>query len=434
MTVGTIAVIGTGYVGLTSGACLASLGHQVVCGDVIPEKVASLSAGEVPILEDGLDELVASGLASGNLRFVLGADVAVAGARYVFLCLPTPDDGDGRADLSIVRAVVKQIGPLLEPGAIVITKSTVPVGTAKKLEKIIGRDDVALVSNPEFLQEGTAVKNFMNPDRVVVGSSDLAAAQEVADLYGALGAPQVITSAESSEMIKYAANAFLAMKLSFVNSIAALAEEVGADVQEITRGMKDDPRIGDKFLKAGPGWGGSCFPKDTNALAAIADDHDVRFPLLDATVTANRQAKDRVVDKVRRAVGGDLEGKVVAMWGLTFKAGTDDLRDSPALIIAKLLAGEGASLRAYDPTVTEDMPASSRNPEIVIARDAYAATEGADVMVLLTEWPEFAELDLAKVAASTSSRVIVDGRNILDPVAVAAAGFDLVPLGRRHRS
>lgn len=431
MTVGKIAVIGTGYVGLTSGACLASLGHQVVCGDVVPEKVASLSAGHVPILEDGLDALVAEGLASGNLSFVLGADVAVKGAKYIFLSLPTPDDGDGRADLSIVRAVAKQIGPLLEPGAIVITKSTVPVGTAKKLEKIIGREDVALVSNPEFLQEGTAVKNFMKPDRVVVGSSDLAAAREVGELYASLGAPLVVTSAESSEMIKYAANAFLAMKLSFVNSIAALAEEVGADIQEITRGMKDDPRIGDKFLKAGPGWGGSCFPKDTNALAAIADDHDIRFPLLDATVTANRQAKDRVVDKIRAAVGGDLEGKTVALWGLTFKAGTDDLRDSPALLISKLLAGEGALLRAYDPTVHEDLEASARNPEITVASDPHAAAEGADVIALLTEWPEFADIDLQKTAVSTRTRTIVDGRNMLSPEAVTAAGFTLIPLGRQ---
>ena len=254
MSVGRIAVIGTGYVGLTSGACLASLGHQVVCGDVDAAKVAAMSRGEVPILEPGLDEMMARGLQSGNLTFVHGAAAAAAGARYILLCLPTPDGGDGRADLRIVHDVVAQIGPLLEPGAILVTKSTVPVGTAQDITETVDRADVAVVSNPEFLQEGTAVRNFMNPDRIVVGSTDRAAALAVAELYRDLGAPSVVTSAESSELIKYAANAFLAMKLSFINSIGALAETVGADVAEIADGMGFDERIGPKFLRTGPGW------------------------------------------------------------------------------------------------------------------------------------------------------------------------------------
>ena len=315
MADGRIAVIGTGYVGLTSGACLAGLGHDVVCGDVDPAKVEALLQGRVPILEVGLDELVVKGLADGNLAFVHGAEKAVRGAKYIFLCLPTPDGGDGRADLRIVHQVVAEIGPLLDSGAIVVTKSTVPVGTAQDITRTLGREDVAIVSNPEFLQEGTAVRNFMNPDRVVVGSTDRAAAEAVAALYDKLDAPKVITSAESSELIKYASNAFLAMKLSFINSVATLAEVVGADVAEIAHGMGFDERIGRKFLKAGPGWGGSCFPKDTKALATIALDHGVSFPLLKATTDANEEAQDRVADKVRDAAGGSLAGVPIALVG-----------------------------------------------------------------------------------------------------------------------
>lgn len=430
MTDGRIAVIGTGYVGLTSGACLAELGHEVVCGDVDPAKIESLTLGRVPILEEGLDELVVSGLASGRLTFVLGNEAAVRGAKYILLCLPTPDGGDGRADLRIVHQVVTEIRSLLEPGAIVITKSTVPVGTARDIAATLGRDDVAVVSNPEFLQEGTAVKNFMKPDRVVVGSTDRAAAQAVADLYAGLAAPVVITTAESSELIKYASNAFLAVKLSFINTIAALAEAVGADVAEIAEGMGYDERIGPKFLRAGPGWGGSCFPKDTKALAAIADDHQVPFPMLTATTLSNDQAQERIADKVRAAAGGSLDGVTVALWGLTFKAGTDDLRDSPALEIARRLAEQGAVLRGYDPTVTTDLPASGQYPAVEIAADAYAAAKGAMVIVVLTEWPEFAEVDFAMVAAQTPAATIVDARSVLEPAAVAAAGLTLVPIGR----
>jgi UDPglucose 6-dehydrogenase len=430
MADGRIAVIGTGYVGLTSGACLASLGHDVVCGDVDPAKVEALLQGRVPILEVGLDDLVVKGLADGNLNFVHGAKTAVKGAKYIFLCLPTPDGGDGRADLRIVHQVVAEIGPLLDSGAIVVTKSTVPVGTAQEITRTLGRDDVAIVSNPEFLQEGTAVRNFMNPDRVVVGSTDRAAAEAVAGLYDRLDAPKVITSAESSELIKYASNAFLAMKLSFINSIATLAEVVGADVAEIAHGMGFDERIGRKFLKAGPGWGGSCFPKDTKALATIALDHGVSFPLLKATTDANEEAQDRVADKVRDAAGGSLDGVPIALWGLTFKAGTDDLRDSPALEVAKRLALEGAELRGYDPTVSKDLPSRYDYPPITAYPDPYSAAEGVQVIVLLTEWPEFADVDLVEVAGRADGRVIIDARNVLDPQAVADAGFRLVPLGR----
>ncbi len=430
MADGRIAVIGSGYVGLTSGACLASLGHDVVCGDSDANKVASLTRGEVPILEPGLDDMVAKGLESGQLTFVHGAVEAARGAKYIFLCLPTPDGGDGRADLRIVHNVVTEIGPVLDPGAILVTKSTVPVGTAQDITVTVDRPDVAVVSNPEFLQEGTAVRNFMNPDRIVVGSTDRAAAVAVADLYIGLGAPAVVTSAESSELIKYASNAFLAMKLSFINSVGALAETVGADVAEIAHGMGFDERIGPKFLRTGPGWGGSCFPKDTRALAMIAADNDVSFPLLKATTVSNEEAQDRVADKVRVAAGGSLRGVQVALWGLTFKAGTDDLRDSPALAVARRLAAQGAVLRGFDPAITVDVEAGKDRPDISVAPDPYSAAAGAAVVVVLTEWPVFGELDLVKVAEAMSGRVIVDGRGIIDPAQAAAAGFRLVPLGR----
>lgn len=431
MADGRIAVIGSGYVGLTSGACLASLGHEVVCGDVDAAKVEALSRGQIPILETGLEDMVAKGLASGKLSFIHGAAAAARGAKYIFLCLPTPDGGDGRADLRIVHDVVAEIGPVLDPGAILVTKSTVPVGTAQDITATVDRADIAVVSNPEFLQEGTAVANFLRPDRIVVGSTDRAAARAVAELYAPLGAPAVVTSPESSELIKYASNAFLAMKLSFINSVGALAETVGADVAEIANGMGFDERIGPKFLKSGPGWGGSCFPKDTRALATIAADHRVSFPLLKATTDSNQEAQDRVADKVRAAAGGSLLGVRVAIWGLTFKAGTDDLRDSPALAVALRLAAEGAVLRAFDPSITSDIRAGKDRPDIAVSADPYSAAADAAVLVVLTEWPEFGELDLVKTAGCMTGRTIVDGRGVIDPAQALAAGFALIPLGRR---
>lgn len=431
MADGRIAVIGSGYVGLTSGACLASLGHEVVCGDVDAAKVEALSRGDIPILESGLEDMVTSGLASGKLSFIHGAVAAARGAKYIFLCLPTPDGGDGRADLRIVHDVVAEIGPVLDPGAILVTKSTVPVGTAQDITATVDRADIAVVSNPEFLQEGTAVANFMRPDRIVVGSTDRAAARAVAELYAPLGAPAVVTSPESSELIKYASNAFLAMKLSFINSVGALAETVGADVAEIANGMGFDERIGPKFLKSGPGWGGSCFPKDTRALATIAADHRVSFPLLKATTDSNQEAQDRVADKVRAAAGGSLVGVRIAIWGLTFKAGTDDLRDSPALAVARRLAAEGAVLRAFDPAIDSDIRAGKDRPDIAVASDPYSAAADAAVLVVLTEWPEFAELDLVKTADCMTGRTIVDGRGVIDPAQALTAGFALIPLGRR---
>jgi UDPglucose 6-dehydrogenase len=422
-----VAVVGTGYVGLTTGAYLAHLGHDVVCADVIPEKVQRLSRGEVPILEAGLDELVAEGLASGRLSFVLGAANAVPGADFVFLCVPTPQGEDGSADLTYLRDAATEIGPALEPEAIVINKSTVPVGSTRVVEEAMGRDDVFVVSNPEFLREGSAVHDCLNPDRIVIGADDPASAMRVAGLFESLKAPLVITDPASAETIKYASNAFLATKVSFVNALANVCEAVGADVREVVLGMGYDKRIGFEFLKPGPGWGGSCFPKDTRAMVHIADDHGYDFDLLRGVIAVNDQQYLRMVAKVERALGGSVDGCVVAVWGLTFKARTDDLRDSPALEVIRRLKDRGAVVRAYDPGVKLDAAALTG---IDVQADPYGPCEGADVLVVLTEWDEFRWLDFAKVAGLMKHARIVDTRNLLEPAAIRRRGFVYEGLGR----
>ena len=331
-----IAIIGTGYVGLTTGACLAHLGHQVVCADVDPEKIAKLQNGVIPIVELGLAELVAEGVAAGRLSFVVGSVEAAKSCDIAFLCVPTPQGEDGSADLSYVQRAAEEIAAVLPFEAIVVNKSTVPVGSTKVVERALKRPDVKVVSNPEFLREGSAVQDFLKPDRVVVGSEDQAAAMKVASLYEGLSTRVIITDPASAETIKYAANAFLATKLSFINAVAAICEGVGADINDVVVGMGSDKRIGENFLRPGPGWGGSCFPKDSRALIKIAEDADYSFDLLKGVITVNDQQLDRVADKIRIAAGGNLSGKVVAVWGLTFKAGTDDLRDSPALAFRHL--------------------------------------------------------------------------------------------------
>ena len=346
-----IAVIGTGYVGLTTGVCLADLGHTVVCADIDADKVARLSAGELPIVEDGLAELLASGLATGRLSFVVGAATSAADCEIAFLCVPTPQGDDGSADLSYIEAASAEIGPVLPAGAIVVNKSTVPVGSTKAVEAVIRRSDIHVVSNPEFLREGSAVRDFMHPDRVVVGADDRSAAERVASLYSSLGARTIITDPASAETIKYAANAFLATKLSFVNAIAAICEGVGADIEDVIAGIGSDSRIGASFLQPGPGWGGSCFPKDSRALVKIAEDAGYDFDLLSGVITVNDQQLDRMAAKVAAAAGGSLSGRTVAVWGLTFKAGTDDLRESPSIAVISRLLAAGARVVAHDPTV-----------------------------------------------------------------------------------
>lgn len=424
-----ITVVGTGYVGLTTGACLAHLGHEVRCVDIDADKVARLQKGEIPIYEAGLEDLVGEGLRNGRLSFTTDTIEAVRGADFVFLCVPTPQGGDGAADLSYVRQAAGTIGPHLAPGATVVNKSTVPVGSAGIVAEVIGREDVSVVSNPEFLREGTAVSDFLKPDRVVVGCDDQAAAVRLAEAYEGLGAPILVTDAASAEMIKYASNAFLATKVSYVNAIAALCEAVGADVADVTLGMGYDKRIGSMFLRPGPGWGGSCFPKDSQALVKIAADHDVAFPLLDSAIATNEAQFDRVVDKIVALLPGgatgSLDGRTVAVWGLTFKALTDDLRDSPSIAIIQRLLAAGARIRAYDPTVTEP-PFDG----VEVAEDAYEACAGADVLAVLTEWDEFRWVDFDRVGEVLAQRAVVDGRNLLDAAALRRKGFVVDGIGR----
>ncbi|MDP9452366.1 MAG: UDP-glucose/GDP-mannose dehydrogenase family protein [Actinomycetota bacterium] len=427
----TIAIVGTGYVGLTTGAYLAHLGHKVTCADVVPEKVDQLNRGELPILEAGLEDLVTEGLASGRLSFVLGAARAVAGAEFVFLCVPTPQGEDGSADLRYVRQAAAEIAPELEPECVVINKSTVPVGSARVVEEALGRDDVFVVSNPEFLREGSAVHDCLHPDRIVIGSGDQAVAMRVAELFEALRAPLVITDPASAEMIKYASNAFLATKVSFVNALANVCEAVGADVREVVLGMGHDPRIGVEFLKPGPGWGGSCFPKDTRAMVHIAEEAGYDFNLLRGVIAVNDEQYERMADKVEQMMGTSLEGCEVGAWGLTFKARTDDLRSSPAIEVIRRLQARGARVRAYDPTV--DPPVATSDPRLAgieLRADPYAVCEGADVVVVLTEWDELRWLDFAKVSGLMAVPRIVDTRNLLEAPALRRQGFAYVGLGR----
>ncbi|MFD1146593.1 UDP-glucose dehydrogenase family protein [Saccharothrix hoggarensis] len=418
-----IGVIGAGYVGLTTAACFSRLGHTVVCADVDEAKVSALGRGEVGAHEPGLAELVAEGLRSGRLRFVRGNAEALSEVDFVFLCVPTPTGPDGAADLTAVHAVLREARDAVSPGCVLVIKSTVPAGTTERVASLVGRSDVRVVSNPEFLREGHAVDDFLRPQRVVVGSEAEDAARRVVGLYAGTGAPALVTGSASAELVKYASNCFLAMKLSYVNSLAELCERVGADISDVTEGMRLDDRIGSAFLEPGPGWGGSCFPKDTRALLSTADEVNVDFPLLRATIGTNTHQAHRVVAMVRDAVG-HLAGARLGLLGLTFKAGTDDLRDSPALAVAALLAEQGARLTGYDPCVDTDCgPVRVLDSPDAVARDA-------DGLVVLTEWPEFAELDWPNLAAAMRRRVIVDTRNLLPLDKVTEAGFHLVSLGR----
>ncbi|MCU1351516.1 MAG: ugd [Acidimicrobiales bacterium] len=424
-----IAIIGTGYVGLTTGACMAHLGHSVVCADIDADKIERLSNGEIPILEAGLDELVQEGLSSGQLRFVVGSRDIVADVEFVYLCVPTPQADDGSADLSYIEAAAREIGPYLRTEAIVINKSTVPVGSTRVVEQALGRSDVFVVSNPEFLREGSAVFDFLNPDRVVIGADDQGAAIRVAGLYLGLAAPLQVTDPASAETIKYASNAFLATKISYVNAIAAVCEAVGADVNDVVLGMGYDKRIGNAFLRPGPGWGGSCFPKDSRALVRIAEDAGYDFDLLKGVITVNDEQFARVTEKIVQMADGSVEGKVVAVWGLTFKARTDDLRDSPAIEIIHRLQARGAVVRAYDPAVEP----TSEHPLIAgidVAADAYAACADAEVLAILTEWDEFKWLDLDKVGEVMAHKRVVDARNLVDRTSLVRRGFTYAGIGR----
>jgi len=428
-----VAVVGAGYVGLTTAACLAHLGHSVRCADVDADRVRRLSKGETVILEEGLDELLQEGLSSGRLSFVLGALTAVRGAEFVFLCVPTPQGDDGAADLSFVEAATREIAAGLRSGSVVINKSTVPVGSTRLVQRVLSEagasiEDISVASNPEFLREGTAVRDFLNPSRVVVGCDDPEVAVRVSELYRTLQAPTVVTDPASAELIKYASNAFLATKISFINAIANLCEAVDADVREVALGMGYDTRIGSEFLHPGPGYGGSCFPKDTAALLHTAQVAGYDFRLLEGVIEVNREQRDRVVGKIVTAAGGDVSGVTIGVWGLTFKANTDDVRDSPSIDIIGRLRAQGALVRAHDPAAGESATRLFDGVEIVT--DPYEAARGAAVLAVLTEWDLYRWLDFERLGEVMGTPSIVDARNLLDPAAMRRRGFRYVGVGR----
>lgn len=421
----TIAVVGTGYVGITTAASMASLGHDVTGIDIDADKVERLNRAEVPILEPGLPELVRDGIRQGHLAFTTGHS-AVRDAEFVFLCVPTPPAEDGRADLTHLLDASRTIAPHLQPDAVVINKSTVPVGSCARVQRELGRQDVFVVSNPEFLREGHAVQDCLQPDRLVIGSDDEAAAIRVFSLYRGVVTPLVVTDPATAELTKYAANAFLATKLSFINSVAAICEEVGADIGDVVLGMGHDRRIGAEFLRPGPGWGGSCFPKDTRALDAIARDAGYDFTLLRETIAVNEAQKHRVVEKVERLVPGGLAAARVAVWGLTFKAGTDDLRESPSLAVIEQLVAAGADVHAHDPAVDPGVAL----PGVTVHKEALDAVDGADALVVMTEWDDYRWIDPVELVERMATPNVVDTRNLLNRASMTRVGCRLLSTGR----
>ena len=431
-----IAIVGSGYVGLVSGTCLADFGHKVTCVDKDAGKIADLNGGKVPIYEPGLEELIAQNVAEGRLSFTTDLPAAVRGAEVVFIAVGTPSRrGDGHADLSFVYEVAEQVAACVEAPTVVCTKSTVPVGTGDEVERIVRANpagvQVHVVSNPEFLREGAAISDFKRPDRIVVGVEDAAAREVMARVYRPLylnEAPLLFTRRRTAELIKYAANAFLAMKITFINEVADLCEVVGADVQEVARGIGLDNRIGSKFLHAGPGYGGSCFPKDTLALIKTAADAGRPLKLIETTAAINEARKAAMGEKIVAAMGGDVSGKTVAILGLTFKPNTDDMRDAPSLSIVKVLQDAGATVRACDPEGTEQ--AAKMLTGVTFMDDPYALLAGAHAAVVVTEWDKFRALDLARVRGCLAEPLLIDLRNIYRPAEAAKAGLRYVSIGR----
>jgi UDPglucose 6-dehydrogenase len=425
-----ICVIGAGYVGLVTAAQLADLGHDVVCLDIDEAKIAGLRAGRVPFHEPGLPELVARVADAGRIGFTTRYDEAVPGAAFVFIAVNTPAGAEGQADLMAVRAAVRELAPLMDPGAVIVNKSTVPIGTGDLVANLVARYTTApfsVVSNPEFLREGTAVADSRHPDRIVLGSKDQEAAARVAALYGDPACPVLITDIRTAEMIKYASNAFLATRISFINEIAAICEQLGADIKDVARGMGYDHRIGHHFLDAGIGWGGSCFPKDVRALIHMADDSGSHPQLLRAVVEINRAQRLGVVKKLNTLLDG-LEDRTIALFGLAFKPDTDDLRNAPSLELVDFLRHKGCRIRAYDPVAMER--ARAVLPGVELCADPYAAAQDADAVVLVTEWAEFRGLEMRRLRAVMRTPVFVDGRNLFDPGAMRADGFTYAGIGR----
>ena len=422
-----ICVVGTGYVGLSCGACLSTLGHNVVCVDIDQAKIDSLSAGVIPIFEVDLESIVAQGIKDERISFTTELGRALKSAEFVFLCLPTPQADDGTADLSYLMAAVREISALVQPGSIVITKSTVPIGTFAEIEKTLNRADVYLASNPEFVREGSAVFDFLNPDRIVVGSNSLEVSKRVALIYEKLAATLVMTDPASAETIKHASNSFLALKLSYINAVSIICELYGADILDVSKGIGLDNRIGSGFLQPGPGWGGSCFPKDTSALLRMAESKGYNFGLLNEAVAVNMDVQDRILENIRLMLGGSLKGKRIAVWGLTFKAKTDDLRDSPAIKIVQMLLSAGANVTCYDPMVKETPPTISA-ANLVLGPDL--ACESAEILVVLTEWNEFCGIDPKTIRERMNSTKVIDCRHILNRNKWIDAGFEILVTGR----
>ena len=431
-----IAMIGTGYVGLVSGACFADFGHQVTCVDKDESKIAALHRGEIPIFEPGLDALVAANVKAKRLDFTTDLKQPVADADAVFIAVGTPSRrGDGHADLTYVYAATREIAACLTGFTVVVTKSTVPVGTGDEVERIIRETnpsaDVVVASNPEFLREGAAIRDFKWPDRIVVGTADERGRKVLGDIYRPLSlnqAPIMYTARRTAELIKYAANAFLATKITFINEVADLAEKVGADVQEVARGIGLDNRIGAKFLHAGPGFGGSCFPKDTRALIKIAQDNDTQLRIVESVLAVNDNRKRAMARKVAHAVGGNLRGKTIAVLGLTFKPETDDMREAPSIPLVTGLLDMGAKVRAHDPVGIEQ--AKKELPEIAYYDDPYDCATGADAIVLVTEWVQYRAMDLDRLKEVMAHPVVVDLRNVYRPDEMAAHGFIYESVGR----
>ncbi len=430
-----IAVVGTGYVGLVTGAGLADFGNDVVCVDIDVKKIEALRKGQIPIYEPGLDKLVEKNVSEGRLRFTTNLAEAVEKARAIFIAVGTPPKPDGSADLRYVEEVARSIAGHMNGPKLVVTKSTVPIGTGRLIEKILadaGKGDLgSVVSNPEFLREGSAIEDFMRPDRVVIGASSDEAAELMEEIYAPLHSleiPFVVTNVESSELIKYASNGFLATKITFINEIARICELVGGNVQDVAVGMGLDSRIGPKFLQAGPGYGGSCFPKDTSAMADIARRYGYEFQIIEAVLRVNDEVKQRMMEKIVQSLDGSVQNKTIGILGLAFKPETDDMRDSPTIPIIKGLQKQGAKIRAFDPQAMEN--ARSIFKDVVYCDDPYETAEGADALVIATEWNIFRALNFTRIRKALKQPIVIDLRNVYDPIRMKTEGFTYTSVGR----
>jgi len=429
-----ICVIGAGYVGLVAGTCFADLGNQVICVDIDEEKIAKLKAGTIPFYEPGLEEMVRRNAQSGRLRFTTSYPQGIKEAEFVFIAVDTPSGAEGEADLKYIRMAAEGIAKVMDHPLIIVNKSTVPIGTGDWVAEIVEEYadpeiEFAVVSNPEFLREGAAIGDFLNPDRIVLGSTNREAAEQVAQLYLSLRAPIMITDLRTAEMIKYASNAYLANRISFINEIASISEKLGADVKEVAIGMGYDKRIGLDYLDAGLGWGGSCFPKDVKALEHMASIHGCHPQLLRAVMEINRDQRRRIIQTLREIVG-TLHGKTIGILGLAFKPNTDDMREAPSIEVIHLLTSEGARIKAYDPVAME--VAKRVIPDITYCADAYQAAEGSDALIVVTEWNEFRHLDMVRIKELMRQPVLIDGRNIYDPQKVGQLGFIYRGVGRGY--